>query len=150
MLWFLIYKLKRCNSILWNIWTRASLIFSSCYGSCQYTVWKYIYFYSVLNHRLVQIDSQTSTDGVQCSVYIRPICLILQYLVRAVAKKLKQGGGGVVSQLSTPFQSLINLSFPKIVGTYNLEGYNIFGTYHFSLTFELMYRNLLNFSVIFS
>jgi hypothetical protein len=44
------------------------------------------------------------------------------------------GVGGVMSHLPTTFQSLINLSFPKIVGEWwgRGGGKTIFRTYHFS------------------
>ena len=48
------------------------------------------------------------------------------------------------------FNLLINISFPKLLawvgGGGGGGGRKMFRTYHFSLIFELMYRNLYNFS----
>jgi hypothetical protein len=49
--------------------------------------------------------------------------------------------GGVVSHLPTSFQPLINLFFSKKWGGGKVK--KNFQTYHFSLTFQLMYRNFL-------
>jgi hypothetical protein len=56
-------------------------------------------------------------------------------------------GWGVLLIEHETSQSLINLFFKKMLG----EGVKkIPRTYHFSVSFEYMYRSLLNFSVIFS
>ena len=70
---------------------------------------------------------------------------------------MADGGGGGVSLFGRPkgrgesrarrtFQSVINISSPKIVGERGGGWGGDFRTYHFSLT----YRSLYNFSVIFS